>query len=480
MPKSAAGAGGRSRAATMNGATASGSGSIPSASWVIVWLPHSDDLVDLGGIDARLVADLGRELARASPGRGACSASSASGSIIVAEIREITSAPYGCWRLSIERTASGWPVLEVEQRRRPPWWCRGRRRWRSRRSVVSPASTSISEVVHDHRGDLEVGAAPQRRPSPRRVQRDLQLEVVHRRAARRSRSRRLVLERRLAPAPGSASAPPGRRITCRPTPDRAPPSAGSAAAAPRPRGRPRPRPGRPGASPPAARRARTPADRRWRSARAVEDLILHFLQVPWPPQVESIATPFQRGGVEERGARGHARLARRRAGTASARGPVHLGRRARLARSRCRRRLLRRGSSAIQLAPHSSWPSRRSAARTTVTHAGATAFMIALVSPCRSAMARKARVERGPVGQAERDVGGAAGHVHAEIVADQPHRLGDQVDRARLGADRHRQRVDHHVLGLDAVVAGARDDLAGDLSRRCGSIGDPSRRWPDQ
>ena len=39
--------------------------------------------------------------------RNACSAPE---SIIVAEIRVITSAPYGCWRLSIERTAAGWPL----------------------------------------------------------------------------------------------------------------------------------------------------------------------------------------------------------------------------------------------------------------------------------------------------------------------------------------------------------------------------------
>ena len=40
-PKSTAVTGGRRRAVTMNGATASGSGSMPSAIWVIVTLPHT-------------------------------------------------------------------------------------------------------------------------------------------------------------------------------------------------------------------------------------------------------------------------------------------------------------------------------------------------------------------------------------------------------------------------------------------------------
>ena len=35
----------------------------------------------------------------------------------------------------------------------------------------------------------------------------------------------------------------------------------------------------------------------------------------------------------------------------------------------------------------------------------------------------------------------------------------EERDRARLGADRHRERVDDHVLGRDAVVAGGGDDL---------------------
>ena len=72
----------------------------------------------------------------------ACSASSASGSSIVADTREITSAPNGCWRFSIERTASGWPVARssrfattVVVPRSNAIACRS--------AVVSPGSTSI-------------------------------------------------------------------------------------------------------------------------------------------------------------------------------------------------------------------------------------------------------------------------------------------------------------------------------------------------
>src|SRR6185312_5591055 len=44
--------------------------------------------------------------------------------------------------------------------------------------------------------------------------------------------------------------------------------------------------------------------------------------------------------------------------------------------------------AAIQRAPHSSWPSRKSAARTASTHTGARASMIALVRPWLAAMPR--------------------------------------------------------------------------------------------
>ncbi len=49
------------------------------------------------------------------------------------------------------------------------------------------------------------------------------------------------------------------------------------------------------------------------------------------------------------------------------------------------------------------------------------------------------------------------------MIADQPHGLEEERDSARLCADRHRERIDQHILGWDAVVAGTRDDLLCDL-----------------
>ena len=72
-----------------------------------------------------------------------CSISSASGSVIVAETREITSAPNGCWRLSIERTATGWPVDRSSSVATTVVVPRSKA-IANRRSVVSPGSTSIS------------------------------------------------------------------------------------------------------------------------------------------------------------------------------------------------------------------------------------------------------------------------------------------------------------------------------------------------
>ena len=72
------------------------------------------------------------------------------------------------------------------------------------------------------------------------------------------------------------------------------------------------------------------------------------------------------------------------------------------------------------------------------------------------------RAEGVPAGHAERHVGRAAGHVDAELVADPAHRLerGRPASRG-VGADRHRQRVDHDVGLGDAVLLGRDpDDLA--------------------
>ena len=209
-------------------------------------------------------------------------------------------------------------------------------------------------------------------------------------------------------------------------------------------------------------RERTRVDRP-RAALAGATRTLHFLQVPWPPQVESIATPFQLAAsksVVPAGTRASftapsacSKTSRTRSGcgsgsSGSARGaltppPPPAS----------------RGSAAIQRAPHSSRPSRKSVARTAST----VSSRAGVHDRARQAVAlrdrEERRAERVPAGQAERRVRRAAGHVHAELVADQPQRLEEERHRARLGADRHRERVDDHVLGRDPVVARGRDDL---------------------
>ena len=81
-------------------------------------------------------------------------------------------------------------------------------------------------------------------------------------------------------------------------------------------------------------------------------------------------------------------------------------------------------------------------------------------------------VEGVPVGQAEADVGGAAGGVDLELLAQPP----DQAERRAAGlaerADRHDQRIDHDVGARDAVVGGALDDLLRDLEAHVRVLGD--------
>ena len=65
-PRSAASTVGGWAIDMMNGATPSGSGSMPRASAVIVALPAMRDLVDVRRVDAALTADLRGQLARVS------------------------------------------------------------------------------------------------------------------------------------------------------------------------------------------------------------------------------------------------------------------------------------------------------------------------------------------------------------------------------------------------------------------------------
>jgi hypothetical protein len=118
----------------VNGAIESGSGSIPSAIWIIVTLPVTDDLVDLAG-RRRLLAHLLRELVERLV-RAALAEPERVGSSIVAETREMTSAPKGCCLFSCDCTASGEPVSRSS---------------RFATTVVVPRSNAIANVARSCR-----------------------------------------------------------------------------------------------------------------------------------------------------------------------------------------------------------------------------------------------------------------------------------------------------------------------------------------
>ena len=124
----------------------------------------------------------------------------------------------------------------------------------------------------------------------------------------------------------------------------------------------------------------------------------HFLQVPWPPQVESIAIPFQDaasktvtpGGTRTAVPDGSKRRATR-AGGSAARLPRASGR---PSRSLTPSRPVPVRWAAIQFVPHSSRPSSRSAARQASTVWAVRASMIALVRPGVRRRDEERRVQR--------------------------------------------------------------------------------------
>ena len=126
----------------MNGAIDSGSGSIPSAIWVIVTLPQMVISYTSPGSTPASAHTSCVSCASVSWAR-AWSASSAPSSSIVADTREITSAPNGCWRFSIDSTAIGWPVSRSSSVATTVVVPRSNA-MAKRRVVVSPGSTSIS------------------------------------------------------------------------------------------------------------------------------------------------------------------------------------------------------------------------------------------------------------------------------------------------------------------------------------------------
>jgi hypothetical protein len=142
MPSSAASTSGSSRVARMNGATPSGSGSMPSTMCVMVALPASATSYTSAGSIPPAAQASAASSARVCWAR-AVSRASVSGSIMVALIRVITSAPKGCCWFSAEATATGVPVdrsssvattVVVPRSNAMP----------NSRPEVSPACTSIS------------------------------------------------------------------------------------------------------------------------------------------------------------------------------------------------------------------------------------------------------------------------------------------------------------------------------------------------
>ena len=126
----------------MNGATPSGSGSMPSAMWVMVALPASATSQTSAASTpacSHTSAASSASVSRARPARAA----SVAGSIMIALIRVITSAPNGCCLFSIEATASGVPVARSSSVATTVVVPRSNATAYSR-AVVSPGWTSIS------------------------------------------------------------------------------------------------------------------------------------------------------------------------------------------------------------------------------------------------------------------------------------------------------------------------------------------------
>ena len=152
-------------------------------------------LVDVRRVDAGLRAHLLGELAQGGRGRllqpaervGVHHGGADPGDHVAAEGLLLVEHRRDRDRACRSRGRAAWP---------PRWWCRGRRPRRTAPSVVSPGSTSISVLVDDHGGDLEVGLAQHLRQPAQHG------EVAG--AARGRRSRRAAGPGRCAGRRGSA------------------------------------------------------------------------------------------------------------------------------------------------------------------------------------------------------------------------------------------------------------------------------------
>src|SRR5579862_6430953 len=407
---------------------------------------------------------------------------SASASSIVAEMREMTSAPKGCWLLRIERTAFGWPVSRsrsvattvVVPRSNAIAW---------RRRDVSPGSTSVSTSSTRTAVTFQ-SASRSVRPSPRTTSMGTRGSTSS--IAPSTRSRSDVWSSSV----GSVSSryrfcTAGRRITCRPTPASAAFgrvwSGGtsivrsSCAVARQASRQPFFRSSTENARGSTEVTGRSPATTRTR----------HFLHVPCPPHVESIATPFQlaasktvvpastRASLTAWSSPTCRKRTRTRSGcgasgrscnalTASAPMPAEpappLFVSLRRAYGSCGGRLLRAVTADPGGAP-------LVAAEQEVGRANR---LDRLVPACihdraRQSVALRDGEERGaervPTREPERRVRRAAHRVDAQLIAQQVQRLHEERDGARLRADRHRERVDHDILGRDPVIPRRGDDL---------------------
>ena len=194
MPKSAAVAGGSVAAAIVNGAIESGSGSIPSAIWIIVWLPGDRDLVDLAGRHAGLLAHLLRELVERLLGaalqererigvehrRGDARDHVGAEGLLLVQLRLHRERRAG---LEVEQVRDDGGRPEIERDREGP-------PGRVARLDVE------QQVVAEHGGHLEVGGAERAAERAHDLHRHPQLDVVHRRE-HAFEVGELILERRL-------------------------------------------------------------------------------------------------------------------------------------------------------------------------------------------------------------------------------------------------------------------------------------------
>ena len=76
------------------------------------------------------------------------------------------------------------------------------------------------------------------------------------------------------------------------------------------------------------------------------------------------------------------------------------------------------------------------------------------------------------IGQAEAEIGGPAGGVHLQLLAQAPYQVKDAAAGLIEGAHRHDQRIDDDVGMGNAKIGSAVDDLLRHLETHVGVLGD--------